>query len=554
MSFLSGFFKKIFQPKNKVSATPEQQVENGKPDAAGIEPNTAQTIITLVAENKNTASVVLSDIKPEATKAQPENPLKVNILDAGRTLVFSSEKTPRNIEQPSEVVINKDDAVPPGMSAGLPKGLTADFVQQLLRKHETEKDSQATPPTPESAFTPFMFLLTCQRCKVKGEIDVYTETYVCPKCGGKMILREIRVDESKLKMPETEKIVSGFWKNYTKAQYAKRQWDLLRATNKPAVIDLLWRISRKTQKISAVQQQLPLRKVQPEKVPVWSVTTLPELCRRTSVLSKRSFCYSCHMSFSYPEMLNGATIVCPNCRSKLQLPGLTKKYYATGNIKKDGENLPVGISKKSTVQLCLPYEIGKILQAELDYAMKPLRNIFSSHKFDLHSSFNEFFSSETFYENEHTVFSLIKSYFSLYKQCQRGTDIKLFSNTIALYENKKDQVLFLPSIVLQKIGPSINCFRLDSISITVNETITSRLIASAYRTTWLHSRKDGGPDRRYSYNPEKKIPTAYDLMADISYSCALKIGHRSWECYVTEKNIEHLISFISSWNKLSKEL
>ena len=71
--------------------------------------------------------------------------------------------------------------------------------------------------------------------------------------------------------------------------------------------------------------------------------------------------------------------------------------------------------------------------------------------------------------------------------------------------------------------------------------------------TWLHTRKDGGPDRRYSDNPKKKIPTAYDLIADISYSCTLKIGPRSWVCYVTENTVEQLISFINSWNKLSTD-
>ena len=123
-----------------------------------------------------------------------------------------------------------------------------------------------------------------------------------------------------------------------------------------------------------------------------------------------------------------------------------------------------------------------------------------------------------------------------------------------MYENRKDQVLFLPSMVLQKIDSEIICSRLDSISVTVSENITSKLIASAYRTTWLHTRKDGGPDRRYSDNPKKKIPTAYDLIADISYSCTLKIGPRSWVCYVTENTVEQLISFINSWNKLSTDL
>ena len=367
-----------------------------------------------------------------------------------------------------------------------------------------------------------------------------------------MSLNEIRVDESKLKMPETEKIISDFWENYTEDQHAKRQWDLLYATNKPAVIDLLRCISCKTQKISAVQP--PQCIVQPEKMPVWSVTILPELGRCASALSGHSFCNRCHISFSYPEMLNGSTIVCPNCHSTLHLSGMTKKYYAAGDIRKDGENLPVGIGEKSTAQLCLPNEIDKILQAELDYAMKPFRNIFSCHKFDLHSSFNEFFSCKRFYKNEQVVFSLIKSYFSLYKQCQRDTDIKLFTNTIVLYENKKDQVLFLPSIVLQKIGPTIKSFRLDSISVTVSENITSKQIASAYRTTWLHTRKDGGPDRRYSYNPERKIPTAYNLMADISYFCTLKIGHKSWGCNVMGNTVENLRTFINSWNKLSTDL
>ena len=200
------------------------------------------------------------------------------------------------------------------------------------------------------------------------------------------------------------------------------------------------------------------------------------------------------------------------------------------------------------------YEVAKILQTELDYAMNPFRILFSSHKFDLLNCFDEFFSKEIFYKNELAVFSLIKSYFTLYKRCRSDADIKFFSNTIVMYENRKDQVLFLPSMVLQKIDSEINCSRLDSISVTVSENITSKLIASAYRTTWLHTRKDGSPDRRYSDNPKKKIPTAYDLIADISYSCTLKIGPRAWVCYVTGNTVERLISFISSWNKLSTDL
>lgn len=553
MSFLSGFFKKFLKSKNREPVALEQEAEDGKTDTDVIVPNTARSIKTLVEGNENTASAASSGTKPEGTKSQHKKTLKVNILDAGRTLVFSTEGTQNNGELPGKVV-KKEDMISSVMTADLPKGLTTDFVQQLLRTHETEKASQAAPTTPENTFTPFIFILTCQQCGVNGEIAIYTETYICPKCGGKMVLREIRVDESKLKMPETEKIVSEFWENYTKDLHAKRQWDLLTATNKPAVIDLLRRISRNTPKISTVQRQLPLRKTQSEKVPVFSITTLPDLIRHASVLSKRFFCDCCQMSFSYPEIMNGGNIMCPKCHSSWKLPGVTKKYNAVGHIKKDGENIPIGIRKKSTSQLCLLYEVAKTLQTELDYAMNPFRILFSSHKFDLLNSFDEFFSKETFYKNELAVFSLIKLFFTLYKRCWSDADIKFFSNTIIMYENRKDQVLFLPSMVLQKIDSEIICSRLDSISVTVSENITSKLIASAYRTTWLHTRKDGGPDRRYSDNPKKKIPTAYDLIADISYSCTLKIGPRSWVCYVTENTVEQLISFINSWNKLSTDL
>lgn len=254
MLFLNGFFKKFLQLKNRESVVPKQNAENGTTDTDVIVPNTARSIITLVAGNENTASAVLSGSKPEVIKSPHKNPLKVNILDAGRTLVFSTEKTQNNNGKLPKEVVNKGGVISSVMAADLPKGLTADFVQQLLKTHEAEKASQAAPTTPESTFTPFIFLLTCQQCGVNGEIEVYTETHICPKCGGKMVLREIHVDETKLNMPETEKIVSEFWKNYAKDLHAKRQWDLLRATNKPAVIDLLRRISRKMQKIPTAQQ------------------------------------------------------------------------------------------------------------------------------------------------------------------------------------------------------------------------------------------------------------------------------------------------------------
>ena len=37
------------------------------------------------------------------------------------------------------------------------------------------------------------YILQCSSCGVRGEIGEYTETYVCPKCHGKMVLSEARI-------------------------------------------------------------------------------------------------------------------------------------------------------------------------------------------------------------------------------------------------------------------------------------------------------------------------------------------------------------------------
>lgn len=104
MSFLSGFFKKFLKSKNREPVALEQEAEDGKTDTDVIVPNTARSIKTLVEGNENTASAASSGTKPEGTKSQHKKTLKVNILDAGRTLVFSTEGTQNNGELPGKVV------------------------------------------------------------------------------------------------------------------------------------------------------------------------------------------------------------------------------------------------------------------------------------------------------------------------------------------------------------------------------------------------------------------------------------------------------------------
>ena len=37
------------------------------------------------------------------------------------------------------------------------------------------------------------YILQCNSCGVRGEIEEYTETFICPKCHGEMRLSEIRL-------------------------------------------------------------------------------------------------------------------------------------------------------------------------------------------------------------------------------------------------------------------------------------------------------------------------------------------------------------------------
>lgn len=581
MSFVSGFFKKIFQPKNKVSVAPEQQVENGKPDTDVIEPNTAQAIITSVAENKNTASAVLSDTAPEAIKAQPEKPLKVNILDEGRTLVFSSEKTPRNIEQPSEVVVNKDEVNPSGMSADLPKGLTADFVQQLLRKHETEKASQAIPPTPESTFTPFIYRLTCQQCKLNGEIEVYTATYICPKCGGEMRLSEMKLDEKYRDNPNIKNVLVKFWDNYMDDQSAQQQWNLLSASRDLELINMMLNVAHKIngdnedqafssidsllnakQKLQAVTHQKSelAADVRTTEEPAFTITSLNVPIEKTTGYYRRTFCYRCHMALSYPTIMDGANITCPACQCLLVLPGAANKYKVSGTIKRVNVDIRTNILEGTGATACTLQEVNELLQMDLDDKIYEARSKFYLSnkpvaKFDLLDSFNQFFSIKDFYKSELIIFSLLKMLFYIYLKNSKSTGVKISDYAIVVKEHANRQFALFPNVILCRTESTIITRPLNSILWSVSERLTEQKASiSAYRTTWLHTRKDGEPDGRYSYNPQKQIPAVYDLGANSHYYCKLEIEDWCWEFFVGELAVKQLISLTEAWNSSREQI
>lgn len=265
----------------------------------------------------------------------------------------------------------------------------------------------------------------------------------------------------------------------------------------------------------------------------------------SKVLSKQVACRNCSLNVTYPEILEGAGFKCPRCEQvPIYIPGKEKKYYALARITRNEDFIETGIFDVKKMAVCSLQDISSAFRSQLDVCS-------TSYNFDMHRCFNEQFLMRDFYQNELDVFSLIKTFFVQYAQKNVLSDVKIAETFITVSENSNKQTILFPNIVVQRNKTEVSCIALDSVLLSINEWLNPKLDITSSRTTWLHTRIDEGPDRRYSYNPQREIPSECNLIPDIRCRCTLSIGSVSWEFTKNETVATELDSLIREWNALT---
>ncbi len=109
------------------------------------------------------------------------------------------------------------------------------------------------------------------------------------------------------------------------------------------------------------------------------------------------------------------------------------------------------------------------------------------------------------------------------------------------------QILVFPDLILLKSKGRIRFLGSKEVNISIGEKISYTAKVTDYIYRWLHQRKDGGPDRRYNYNPQQAIPAEYGLDAHSTYEVHLQVDKCSFICEVNDTTAAQRI--INIWNK-----
>jgi hypothetical protein len=100
-------------------------------------------------------------------------------------------------------------------------------------------------------------------------------------------------------------------------------------------------------------------------------------------------------------------------------------------------------------------------------------------------------------------------------------------------ETADELFYFLPDCILLYCGPDIYLIRWPKFNVSVNN-VSGVFNSTAYRLTWAYARVDGGPDRRYKYNWQVKVP--YSVQRAISEYGVISLRVGGIACVVLSPN------------------
>lgn len=518
-----------------------------------------------LSSKKQEVSIGNSLNSPDTRMSREVN---IDITDSGRTLIFSLKDEKQNTvslseEQKQNKEIHGENAV---SASGVPQGLTVNFLQQLLSKHEAEKtQASQTEKNTQEKFLPFIYRLTCQRCHINGEIEIYTESYVCPECGGIMVLREMRIEQSFLTHPEIKNYLRNLWQKYIKDRTAKREWDLLSGSKDKNTLNLLAEVyssnsisNTPTKKEDETRAEIkkPACAGPAQELMSFTISKLPIAIDRYEKNEIYS-CLFCDTIFHYPKILSSQMYQCPSCKHYLTLPGKAETYNSSAEaLRKDHNQDRIIVIDKQTQKVVCLRNICDVLSAQADrytHNTNPADHFmkFIANSFDLYQTFIERFKFPQGYilsQSKHFV--LLKNIFSCGFEFQECTGIKILKDAIVVNIGLKRKTVFFADFVIHCNGREIKAFPIKKFTLCIREATTTQKKIIGYTKQWLHTRADGGRDRRYTYNPEIKTPRAYQLTCEVM--CLLTLCFDSVKLEAKRKgDVTQLKNIISEWNALS---
>lgn len=143
---------------------------------------------------------------------------KPKVVDNGRTLLLALNGC--NLLEPKNNLQSKNSLAGANLTTDItatPPFLSVDDIEDLLsRPIEEEKDA------------PIVYKLKCSKCDVNGKIDSFTETFVCPLCGGTMYLIEAYANHLQHSPEEIKQELCVLYSKFNRGDSrAQKTWALL---------------------------------------------------------------------------------------------------------------------------------------------------------------------------------------------------------------------------------------------------------------------------------------------------------------------------------------
>ena len=146
-------------------------------------------------------------------------PFKPQVLDNGRTLLLGVTGNKKQIKaNPQYHSTPSSGGVPfTGVTTNKQPLLSTDEIAAILDAPEEEEKDAA-----------IVYKLKCSKCNVNGKIDSFTETFVCPLCGGTMHLIEVYANHSQYSPEEIKQELCVLYSKCIRGDlHAQKTWALL---------------------------------------------------------------------------------------------------------------------------------------------------------------------------------------------------------------------------------------------------------------------------------------------------------------------------------------
>ncbi len=145
-------------------------------------------------------------------------PFKPQVLDNGRTLLLgvTGNENKRNAPPHSSTIPSSGYIVSNVVTNKSPSLSTDEIAAILDTPEEEEKDAA------------IVYKLKCSKCDVNGKIDSFTETFVCPLCGGTMYLIEAYANHLQHSPEEIKQELCVLYSKFNRGDLrAQKTWALL---------------------------------------------------------------------------------------------------------------------------------------------------------------------------------------------------------------------------------------------------------------------------------------------------------------------------------------